>query len=203
MRLIAPLLAALVIAAPLAAQDRYWQCAAFARQFSGLQIRADAHDWWGKAQGRYRRGWAPRVGAVMAFTPYGPMRLGHVATVTAVLGPRDVTVTHANWSPIDGTRGHIEYDVPVHDVSDANDWSRVRVWFAPLSDLGTTAWPVTGFIYPEGDQRPPSSPPRAAYMLGGDVRRQAAAEQEALPPPPERLPLPAQADPETMLLRDR
>jgi hypothetical protein len=65
------------------------------------------------------------------------------------VGPRDITVTHANWSLIDGTRGQIEYDVPVRDVSEANDWSEVRVYYAPLGDLGTTAWPVRGFIYPE------------------------------------------------------
>jgi len=33
------------------------------------------------------------------------------------------------------------------DVSEDNDWSRVRIWFAPIKALGGTAWPVTGFIY--------------------------------------------------------
>jgi hypothetical protein len=36
------------------------------------------------------------------------------------------------------------------DVSAANDWSEVRVWYAPLGDLGTTVWPVEGFIYASG-----------------------------------------------------
>jgi hypothetical protein len=44
-------------------------------------------------------------------------------------------------------RSQIERDVLVRDVSDANDWSRVRVWYVPIGDLGTTAWPVNGFIY--------------------------------------------------------
>ncbi|MFN7053646.1 MAG: hypothetical protein ACK4NH_16130, partial [Gemmobacter sp.] len=56
---------------------------------------------------------------------------------------------HANWSPIDGRRGQIEDDVRAVDVSEANDWSEVRVWYAPIGNLGTTAWPVNGFIYPD------------------------------------------------------
>lgn len=130
-----------------AAEDRYWQCAAFAREFSGLNIHGDAATWWNLADGIYARGYRPRVGAVMAFVPTGRTPLGHVATVTGIIDPRTITVTHANWSLIDGQRGQIERNVQVRDVSDTNDWSQVRVWFAPLNDLGTTAWPVRGFIY--------------------------------------------------------
>lgn len=138
---------ALLAAIPATAQQTYWQCAAFARQFSGIEIRGDAWTWWSLADGRYAKGQRPRVGAVMSFTPSGNMRLGHVATVTQVLGTREIAVTHANWSPINGTRGQIERDVLIRDVSGNNDWSRVRVWYAPIGDLGTTAWPVDGFIY--------------------------------------------------------
>ncbi len=180
MRLKIAVLASLLVAAvPAVAQEHYWQCAAFAREFSGLQIRADALDWWGKADGRYKRGYMPRVGAVMAFIPYGPMRLGHVATVTGIVDARDITVTHANWSPIDGTRGQIEYDVLVRDVSAAGDWSQVRVWYAPLGDLGTTAWPVEGFIYPERVDDVERAPPRDRYRLGTDVIRLARLEARA------------------------
>jgi len=38
-------------------------------------------------------------------------------------------------------------DVEAVDVSPANDWSEVRVWFAPIQGLGSTHWPVDGFIY--------------------------------------------------------
>ena len=145
---------ALVAAIPAAAEQPYWQCASFARQFSGIEIRGDAWTWWSLADGRYAKGSRPRVGAVMSFTPSGNMRLGHVATVTQVLGSREIAVTHANWSPINGTRGQIERDVLVRDVSDSGDWSRVRVWYAPLGNLGTTAWPVDGFIYADGAARP-------------------------------------------------
>ncbi len=145
---------ALIAAFPATAEQPYWQCAAFARQFSGIEIRGDAWTWWGLAEGRYAKGDRPRVGAVLSFTPSGSMRLGHVATVTQVLGDREIAVTHANWSRINGTRGQIERDVLVRDVSAAGDWSRVRVWYAPLGDLGTTAWPVDGFIYAGATPKP-------------------------------------------------
>jgi surface antigen len=86
----------------------------------------------------------------MAFIPYGRMELGHVATVSAIVDDRTILVTHANWSPIDGRRGQVERDVKVIDVSEAGDWTAVRVWYAPNEDLGSTAWPVHGFIYPSG-----------------------------------------------------
>ena len=142
-------LLALMAAFPAVAQAPYWQCAPFARQFSGIDIRGDAWTWWSLADGRYAKGNRPRIGAVLSFMPSGNMHLGHVATVTQVLGDREITVTHANWSPINGTRGQIERDALVRDVSDDNDWSRVRVWYAPIGDLGTTTWPVDGFIYSE------------------------------------------------------
>lgn len=141
---------ALMTAAPVLAQEPYWQCARFAREFSGIEIRGDAWTWWGQAEGRYARGTRPQIGAVMSFPPSGQMRLGHVATVTRILGDREIAVTHANWSPINGTRGQIERDVLIRDVSEHNDWSQVRVWYAPIADLGITAWPVDGFIYPIG-----------------------------------------------------
>ena len=69
--------------------------------------------------------------------------LGH--TSNKICGGK---VRHANWSLIDGRRGQIEDGVRAIDVSDANDWSEVRVWFAPIQGLGTTHWPLNGFIYP-------------------------------------------------------
>jgi hypothetical protein len=54
-----------------------------------------------------------------------------------------VLLTHANWS----RPGGIERNVRAVDVSAAGDWSEVRVWFAPVGGLGTTSFPVNGFIY--------------------------------------------------------
>ena len=127
----------------------YLQCVPYARQVSGIAIYGDAHTWWGQAEGKYARGYRPRVGAVMSFRPFGNSRLGHVAAVSKVIDSRTVLIRHANWSPINGRRGQIEDDVRAVDVSPANDWSEVRVWFAPIQGLGTTRWPLNGFIYPE------------------------------------------------------
>jgi surface antigen len=125
----------------------YLQCVPYARQVSGINIFGDAHTWWNQAAGRYERGHQPKVGAVMAFRPQGNMRLGHVAAVSKIIDKRTVLLRHANWSPIGGRRGQIENDVRAIDVSPDNDWSEVRVWYAPIQDLGGTAWPVEGFIY--------------------------------------------------------
>nr|WP_202902427.1 CHAP domain-containing protein [Sphingobium yanoikuyae] len=123
------------------------QCVAYARLESGIQIFGDALTWWEQAEGQYERGYRPEVGGVMAFAPYGPMKLGHVAVVSRIIDRRTVLLRHANWSPFGGVRGWIENDVPAIDASPDNNWSAVRVWFAPTQRLGSTAWPVQGFIY--------------------------------------------------------
>lgn len=135
----------------------YLQCVPYAREVSGIQIRGDAYTWWGQAEGRYARGYQPRVGAVMAFRPHGKMELGHVAAISKILDSRTVLIRHSNWSPINGRRGQIEDDVKAMDVSPANDWSEVRVWFDPIHSLGGTHWPIQGFIYPDRE-----GPPRLA-----------------------------------------
>jgi surface antigen len=141
-------LALLLVAAPAQALHEGLQCVPYARALTGVEIRGDAHSWWGQAEGRYQRGSRPKVGAVMAFIPHGNMRLGHVAAVRKVIDNRTVLISHANWSTIDGVRGHIEEDVRAIDVSEDNDWSRVRVWYTPNEALGGTEWPLHGFIYP-------------------------------------------------------
>ena len=135
------------------------QCVPYARQVSGIDLYGDAYTWWEQAQGRYATGATPRVGAVMAFQPHRNMRLGHVAAISRVLDSRRVLLDHANWSPVNGRRGQIERDVLAIDVSQNNDWSEVRVWYAPLGEVGTTTWPVSGFIYPDEE---PQSHPRIA-----------------------------------------
>ncbi len=126
------------------ARGRILQCVPFARQVSGIEIYGNAKTWWGQAAGRYDRGQAPRVGAVMALPSHGKMRLGHVATVSQIVSDRELLLTHANWS----RRGGIERNVRAIDVSANGDWSRVRIWYARNGDLGTTSYPVSGFIYP-------------------------------------------------------
>ena len=127
--------------------EDYWQCAAFARVFSGIQIFGDAWTWWQKASGHYLKGDTPKSGAVLVFRPQGAMKLGHVAVVSQVLTDRIIQVTHANWSLIDGERGKIEQNVTVVDVSPGGDWTQVKVWYDPLRDLGTTTYSTYGFVY--------------------------------------------------------
>ena len=143
--------------------DPYWQCVPIARTMSGIQIYGDAHTWWDQAEGRYRKGNEPKKGAVLNFMPHGGMKLGHVAAVTKIIDDRTILVTHANWSPYGGRRGYVEKNVRVIDVSEDNDWSRVRVWFAPIGNMGGNEWPTFGFIYPNG--RPPMALPETAMEL--------------------------------------
>ena len=134
---------ALMTVAP--AQARYLQCVPFAREVSGIEIRGNANTWWGQAAGRYERGHVPVEGAVMAFKATRGMPIGHVAMVSRIVSDREVLLTHANWS----RRGGIERDVRAIDVSPAGDWSAVRVWYAGNGDLGTSSYPLAGFIYPD------------------------------------------------------
>ena len=132
---------------PLSTKISGWQCAQFARMFSGIQIFGDAWTWWSQALGKYARGFTPESGSVLVFKPYGPMSRGHVAVVSQVLTDRIIQVTHANWSLIGGHRGQVEKDVTVVDVSPGGDWSQVKVWYDPTGDLGRTVYPTYGFIY--------------------------------------------------------
>ncbi len=145
---------AIILAPGGASADTYWQCVPFARLISGIQIFGDAWTWWQQAAGRYETGFSPRSGAVLCFRPTGRMRLGHVAVVSQVLTDRVIQVTHANWSLLNGTRGQVERDVTVVDVSPEGNWSEVRVWYDPIHNLGTTVYPTYGFIY--NSQRPQS-----------------------------------------------
>jgi surface antigen len=129
------------------AQATALQCVPYARQASGVQIFGNAKTWWTQAAGRYERGSKPKVGAVMSFKATWSMPLGHVGTVSKIVSDREVLIDHANWSSIGGRRGHIERGARVLDVSANGDWSAVRVWYAPMKGLGTSTYPLNGFIY--------------------------------------------------------
>lgn len=146
------------------AQD-YWQCAYFARLFSGIQIRGDAWTWWGQAAGKYARGNTPQEGAVLVFKPTSRMKLGHVSVVSDVITDRVIQVTHANWSRINGTRGQIEKNVTVVDVSPRGDWTEVKVWYDSLGDLGTSTYPTHGFVYRNAMQQAPNAAINAAFTV--------------------------------------
>lgn len=161
--LLTSLAAFVAVAAPAQAQsllDYVGECVPFARAASGIQIYGDAWTWWDKADGKYQRGYVPANGAVIVFARSDRLPLGHVAVVSRVVDDRVVMVTHANWSRVNGERGHAERDVTLTDVSPDNDWSEVRVWYRDNGGLGSTVYPVYGFIYgtPVGHNAPRAHP---------------------------------------------
>lgn len=148
--IVGSMLLACMAVAPSAANAQMLQCAPFARMFSGIQLFGAAAAWWDQAAGKYLRGNSPAIGSVLVFKAIGSMRSGHVATVTQVVSDRVIKITHANWSVINGHRGQVERDVTVVDASPKNDWTQVKVWFAPIGKVGNKAYPVNGFIYKDG-----------------------------------------------------
>jgi surface antigen len=153
------------LSAPSAANAQtFWQCAPFARVFSGIQLFGAAASWWHQAIGKYAQGNAPKLGSVLVFKAIGSMRSGHVATVTQVISDRIIKVTHANW----GHPGQIERDVTVMDASAKGDWSAVKVWYGPIHDIGTHAYPTYGFIYAGAQAAAKAAEAVTARTLGYD-----------------------------------
>lgn len=146
-----PLLAGLLVLAGCASRGSHagdyvggsvaLDCAPFARALSGLRLTGAAADWWSQADGRYGRGSAPAVGSVLVFRRSGRLPSGHVAVVSQVVGRREILVTQANW-----VHHRVSADQPVVDVSTANDWSIVHVWWPPSEAMGTGDYPTYGFI---------------------------------------------------------
>lgn len=121
-------------------------CVPYARQVSGIEVTGNAWEWWQNAAGEYARGDRPEVGSVLNFRSNGRMRLGHVAVVTKVINAREVIVDHANWQ----SAGRISRGIAVVDVSEANNWSAVRVELGREGTFGSV-YPTYGFIYNRPD----------------------------------------------------
>ena len=119
------------------------ECAPFARELSGIALYGDAATWWDAAEGQYARGSRPVIGAVLVFRRSSRLAAGHLSVVTRQLAPRQVLVTHANWVPEE-----LGEDQLVVDVSDANDWSAVRVWYPPVNQMGASVYATYGFVLP-------------------------------------------------------
>jgi len=134
--------ASLFLAAPASAMN----CVQYVKQATGINLSGDAWKWWHSAAGRFDRGQAPEVDAVMVFSKTKKMRSGHVAVVREVIDDRTIRIDHANWAPRRGGKGKVNKGMLVQDISDANDWSSVRVWYPPVNDFGRP-YAVSGFIY--------------------------------------------------------
>ena len=126
------------------------QCVTFARATSGIALKGNAANWWDAAAGVYERGSRPETGSVLNFRANGHMRLGHVAVVTNVRGEREIEIDHANWNAFGYAKGNVSRGIKVIDVSDNNDWSRVRVELGHTEQFGSI-YPAYGFIYDRPD----------------------------------------------------
>jgi surface antigen len=121
---------------------KHLYCVEYARLRSGLAIFGDAKEWWGRARHLYSEFARPAAEAVMVFAGSSRIVHGHVAVVTEIVSPREIRVDHANWQ----NRGEIDRNMPVLDVSRANDWSRVRVWDVHSGQFGAHVYAIKGFI---------------------------------------------------------
>ncbi len=117
-------------------------CVEYARLRSGLAIFGDAKLWWARARNLYEEFAQPAADAVMVFAGSKRIRRGHVAVVTGIVSPREIIVDHANWQ----NQGEIDHNMPVLDVSAANDWSKVRVWDVNNNQWGARVYRISGFI---------------------------------------------------------
>jgi surface antigen len=124
-------------------------CVPYARQVSGIMVAGNAWQWWDNAAGQYARGNHPEPGSVLNFRANGRMPLGHVAVVSRVINAREIIIDQANWGS-SGMRGSVSRNVAVVDVSEANNWSAVRVELGNREAFGSV-YPTYGFIYNRPD----------------------------------------------------
>jgi CHAP domain len=148
-------------------------CVPFARNDSGISVAGNAWQWWDNAAGVYARGSVPEAGSVLTFRANGRMHMGHVAVVSQVVNPREIEVDQANWWGT-GAYGGVSRNIPVVDVSEANDWTAVRVGLGESGKFGSV-YPTYGFIYDRQDN---------GVMLAS---RSAPAPQPELNPAPNDL----------------
>ncbi len=111
---------------------------------------------------------------MLAFKSIPGMRMGHVAVVKDVVSDRELVIDHANWT----RRGGVERNARVVDVSDAGDWSAVKVSYG--SGMGTRVNPTFGFIYPGAAAAeralPEITPTHRLAPLGVEIAMLAAVE---------------------------
>jgi surface antigen len=122
-------------------------CVPYARARSGIQLQGDAWTWWDAAAGLYERSRAPLPGSVLVIDRTARLRDGHVAVVAQVISRREIRVDHANWAS-GAAKGRIATSQRVVDISAANDWTLVRVWYPPINGLGASGYRVRGFVHP-------------------------------------------------------
>lgn len=133
--------------APVSYTSTPISCVPYARDVSGIQITGDAYTWWNAAAPRYQRAQTPCPGSVLVLDRTSKMKSGHVATVNRVIDARHITVNHSNWGNNSGRRRVIYHDMPVEDISPANNWTSVKFWNYEVNSYGFP-YKAKGFILP-------------------------------------------------------
>ena len=143
-------------------------CVPFARALTGIPLAGDGPEWWQAAAGKFDRTGVPQTGAILVFRRTGRLPHGHVSVVSRILSRREILVTQANW-----VHGRVTQDQLVADISPANDWTVLRVWWEPAHQLGNTVYPAYGFILPERRMTHDAiaaATPRATLVAEGAAR---------------------------------
>ena len=143
-------------AGPASAQ--YLSCVQYLRTTTHFQLAGNAWTWWDRAAAIHKRGSRPEAASVLVFRSATRMTAGHVALVRSVEDPRLILIDHSNWAQRRQDKGKIALRVPVRDVSERNDWTKVQVWNEQARSFGNTYY-TYGFIY-KGDE--PRGTPRRA-----------------------------------------
>lgn len=150
--------------APAPSKDPRINCVQYVKRVSDFTLSGNGWQWWDRAEAVYERGNRPQTGSVMVFKRSGRMVNGHIAIVSQIVDERTIRVDHANWAPRGPRKGRIDHGVQVQDISKANDWSLVRVWYEPADAFGRS-YPVYGFVYPK------NAPAFDNALRGEDVDR--------------------------------
>ena len=125
-------------------------CVPFARNDSGIEVAGNAWQWWDNAAGVYARGSVPEARQ----RPRLPRQRPHAPRPCRGRQPRGQCPRRSrSTTPTGGARGMhggVARNMPVVDVSEANDWSAVRVGLGESGEFGSV-YPTYGFIYDRPD----------------------------------------------------
>ncbi|WP_338662674.1 CHAP domain-containing protein [Pararoseomonas sp. SCSIO 73927] len=159
-----------------AASGGFISCVPYARMVTGMAVSGNGGTWWNNAAGSYARGQRPEAGSVLVFRSSGGMRSGHVAVVERQVSAREITIHHANWEGPGIRKGTVTRNISVVDVSDANDWTAVRVQVGHDSGSYGRTYPTYGFIFNRPEGAPAS---RGPIMVRNGQGLQEVAEAPA------------------------
>ncbi|MBP0492919.1 CHAP domain-containing protein [Pararoseomonas indoligenes] len=154
----------------------YISCVPYARMVTGMNVSGNGGTWWNNAAGAYARGNRPEPGSVLVFRASGGMRSGHVAVVERQVSAREITIHHANWEGPGIRKGTVTRNISVVDVSDANDWTAVRVQVGHDSGSYGRTYATYGFIFNRPDGAPAQ---RGPIMVRNGRGMQEVAEAPA------------------------